>query len=199
MRIPEPLISKSGLTRTATRGRIPSRCPISTSRRASVLGLHLHRHPGGHRLTQLGGRLSRARKADPVRRHRGVQGGPELEGGGDVEAVDQTAEMVDHGGHRIGLDRVAEVDAGRQGSPQPGDPAGQQAPVVGEEWRLADPLGENIHRNPAHAEAAGPGGECGHRAVLRHVVSSSRSSVRSNLPLGDRGISGLTSTRCGSM
>ena len=37
MRIPEPLISKSGLTRTATFGRIPSSWPISISRRASVL------------------------------------------------------------------------------------------------------------------------------------------------------------------
>ncbi len=36
MRIPEPLISKSGLTRIAARQRIPSSCPISMSRRASV-------------------------------------------------------------------------------------------------------------------------------------------------------------------
>ena len=35
-RMPEPLTWKSGLTRTATRGRMPSRSPIATTRRASV-------------------------------------------------------------------------------------------------------------------------------------------------------------------
>jgi hypothetical protein len=34
--IPEPLSSKSGFTRIATRGRVPSRSPMAMTRRASV-------------------------------------------------------------------------------------------------------------------------------------------------------------------
>ena len=113
--------------------------------------------------------------------------------------VDQPAEMVDHCRHRVGLDRVAQIDAWRQRSPQLGHPARQKPPVIGEEWRSADSLREHVDRDPAHAKAAGPGGERGHRAVQRHAVSSSRSRVRSNLPLGERGISGRDIHPPGSM
>ena len=53
--------------------------------------------------------------------------------------LDQAGEVLHHGRHRVGLDRVAEVDADRQRGPQLLDPGVEQTAVVGEEWRAADP------------------------------------------------------------
>ena len=63
IRIPEPLTWKSGLTRTATRGRTPSRSPIATTRSRLGLRLQLDRDAGGDGLRQLGRRLARARRS----------------------------------------------------------------------------------------------------------------------------------------
>ena len=89
MRIPEPLTSKSGLTLIATRGRIPRRCPIPTSRRASVTDSISTVTPAATAWRNSAGALPGPGETDRARRHRGVQGSPELEGGGDVEGIDQ--------------------------------------------------------------------------------------------------------------
>ena len=110
MRIPEPLISKSGFTRMATLGRMPSCCPISTTRSCLGAGLQFNRHPGRYRLTKFGNPFTRTGEADVVRRHRGVERRPELQGRGDIEGIDQSTQMMDHRGHRIRFYRVAEID-----------------------------------------------------------------------------------------
>ena len=200
IRIPEPLTWKSGLTRTATRGRIPSCSPIIATRSASVSDSISIVTPGGDRLGELGRGLARAGEADVIGWHRRVERDQHLGRGGDVEGVDQPAEVLDHRGHRVGLDRVAEVDPGGQRRAQQLDALGQQPAVVGEERRPADPLGEPVQRDPADAVAvdAALTAAVGDRG-LAHAASSWRSRLRSNLLFGERGSSERTTTSLGTM
>ena len=127
IRMPEPLTRKSGLTRTATRGRIPRRSPIATTRCGLVRRLDLDVTPGGDRLAELGVGLARPGEADPVGRDPGVQRDPQLAGRRDVEAVDERREMLDDRGHRVGLHRVPDRDPRAERRAHLGDPLGDSA------------------------------------------------------------------------
>ena len=76
--------------------------------------------------------------------------------GSDIEGIDQSAQMMDHGGHRVGLDRVAQVDAGGRAARSSATRPCQETSIVGEERRLPNSLGEQFHGHAAHAERAGP-------------------------------------------
>ena len=55
-------------------------------------------------------------KAHMAGAHRRVQRRPHLQRRRDIEGVDQSREVLHHRRHRIGLDRVAQVDLLRQAS-----------------------------------------------------------------------------------
>ena len=161
-------------------------------------GFQLDRDAGRYRLDQFGRGFPGPGERDPPRRRRCVQSRPHLQRGRHVQEVDQPAEVLYHGGHRIGLHRVPEVDGVRQRRTQQLHPGGQQVPVVSEERRAADALGQPFDLDSAHAQRPLMGGERRHGAV-GHSVNSLRSRFRSNLPLGDFGICERTTTRWGTM
>ena len=107
--MPEPLTAKSGLTRTATRGR----------RRELLAGAHEALQPRSRDSTSTVTPAATARRSSAsvlpgpakliaVGCLPGVERDLHLAGGGDVELVDQAREVLDDGRHRVRLDRVAE-------------------------------------------------------------------------------------------
>ena len=64
IRIPEPLISKSGLTLTASRGVRPSRAPIASARSDLAFGLAIERDARLDRRLEIGVALAGAGEAD---------------------------------------------------------------------------------------------------------------------------------------
>ena len=116
IRMPDPLTWKSGLTRIAILGRIPSRLPASTMRAASVREFHFDRHACRHCLAELRRRLARPSETDARRRHGGVERGLHFKSGRDVEGIDEARQMLNDRGHRIGLDRVAQLHVRGQGA-----------------------------------------------------------------------------------
>ena len=133
------------------------------------LRLHLDGHSRGHRLGQLGRGLARAGEADPLRGHRGVERREHLGRRGDVERIDQPAEVLHHRGHGIGLHGVAEVEPGGQMGSQKGHALREERAVVGEEGSAAGALGETVDRHSpdCHASALAPGcGQGVHEAAV---------------------------------
>jgi hypothetical protein len=86
--MPEPLSSKSGLTRRATRAGSPSACEAAAST-GSSRRLDVDQHAGGHRLAQFGVALAGAGEADLGGVGAGVQRHLQLAGRRHVDAVDQ--------------------------------------------------------------------------------------------------------------
>jgi hypothetical protein len=108
--MPEPLSSKSGFTRTATRAGRPSswrrRASTGSSRADSTLTSTPRPPPA-----QFGVALAGAGEADLGRVGAGVQRHLQLAGRGHVDAVDQPRHHAHHGRHRVGLHRVVQLDA----------------------------------------------------------------------------------------
>ena len=112
--------------------------------------------PGPAKLTRSGG-------------HRGVERREHLGRRGDVERIDELAEMLHDRGHGIGLHGVAEVEPGGQMCSQQGHALGEEAAVVGEEGSAAGALGETVERHSPdrHAGALAPGyGQGVHEAAV---------------------------------
>ena len=88
--MPEPLSSKSGLTRTATRAGTPSSARSAAESRHLAHRLDVDQHAGGDRLAQLDVALAGAGEADLGRVGAGVQRDLQLAGRSHVDAVDQS-------------------------------------------------------------------------------------------------------------
>jgi hypothetical protein len=140
--MPEPLSSKSGLTRTATRAGSPA--PARPRQHGSSRGLHVDQHAGGHRLAQLGVALAGAGKADLGRVGAGVQRHLQLAGRGHVDAVDQAGHVAHHGRHRVGLHRVVQLH--RRGS-------------AARSWPRAGAAARGRRRRTASGRRARPAGQ----------------------------------------
>jgi hypothetical protein len=154
MRMPDPLRVKSGLTRTATRGRRPCAMASAAARRISPSLSRWTTMPAETACASSASVLPGPAKLMPRRRQRRVQGQLQLQRRGDVETVDPAREMLDDRHHRVGLDRIAERHAGRQVAAQVADARVQPGTVVGEEGGAADPLGELAQRHAADLQLA---------------------------------------------
>ena len=117
-----------------------------------------------------------------------------------LDAIDEARHVADDGRHRVGLHRVVELDACRQGRPQLGHAAGQELAVVGVEGGLADPVDQALEGDAADQQLAAGARELVHGRMGRlfagvhvhgatlWVCSNSVDRVlRSILPLGLRG------------
>ena len=90
--------------------------PLSESGEAVQLAprFGLDQHAGGQRLQELGVGLAGTGKTDTVGRHAGIQRLGQLARRGHVEAVDHGREESHQRRHRIGLDRIVQIEARRQ-------------------------------------------------------------------------------------
>ena len=173
---------------------------------------------GGDRAGKLVDGLAGPGEADVPDRHGRVHRRVHLGRRGDVEPVDQAAQVVNHRRHRVGLDGVVQLDVARQNRPEMGDARIEQSAVVGEERRPADPPGEARQRHAADGQAAVDDAEAIDRRARRLAVrglgylggdrhatatniwaSSSESDLRSILPLGLRCSALRSTTRWGTM
>ena len=115
--------------------------------------LEVDQDAGARCLRQLHVGLPGSRKTDLRRGHAGSQRDVELARGSDIEAVHQSGEMLHHGRHRIGLDRVVQLDRSRQVGAQQLDAVRNQLPVVGIKGRPAHALREHGERDAADLQA----------------------------------------------
>src|SRR6266513_942421 len=120
--MPELFSSKSGFTRTATRGRTPLHL---------ALGFEIDHDARGNCVLEVDVRLAGAGKADARRGHAGAQGHLQLSSGRHVEAIDQPGQMPYDLGHRICLDRVVQVNPRRQVLAQKLDSLADQLAIIG--------------------------------------------------------------------
>ena len=118
-----------------------------------LLGLQLHGDAGGDSLAQLRELLAGPGETDPRGRRRGVQRVAQLRPRCHVETVDLAAQVLQQRRHRVGLDGVVEPDVRRQRRAQLVARA-RSTPVVGEERRAADPLGQPLDGDAAQRELA---------------------------------------------
>ena len=153
---PEPLTSKSGLTRTATTGRIPSSSPAAVMRStssgdsistttpaATAWDSSATDLPGPAKLTDL--RDSAVSRASRI-------SAPEA-----TSSESTTRAQVLHDrGHRVGLDRIAQVEITGSAARSASTRCVDHGPVVGEERGAPDPLREPRHRHTADRRSLPP-------------------------------------------
>ena len=150
-------------------------------------------------------RLARSGKAYSIGRRWCVEGDFQLATGGNIETVDQSGEMLHDGRHRIRLDRVAQMDLVRQASAQLCHPPRNPFPVVREEGRATDAVDETGQQHAADLKATVCYGKLRATHIDIHLLVSNLSAnsfarhLRSNLPLGDRGIVARSMISIGTM
>ncbi len=170
--MPDDLSSKSGLTRTATFGRDPLASRELGETPHLERRLHVDDDAGRDGLLELRDGFSRAGETDVAASLVGVERHRELACGGDVETVDQPGEMLHDAGHRIRLDRVMQLDRGRQDRSQQRDLARHDGAIVDVERRPAG-LGDDVGNPPAaDHDLAVLHLEPGQRRVLREDVEA---------------------------
>src|SRR5258705_1989112 len=153
----------------------------------------------GYGAAQVVVRLAWSRESDPARRHAGVKREHHFAGRRDIEAVDAGCKMMSDGGHRIGLDRVVKLDPVRQRLTQCAYARTDQRPVVCKKRRASGARSKTAQVDAAHLQHAALCPEGIHHASFSDIISSPRSALRSNLPLGLRGRPARTSIRCGTI
>ena len=160
-------------------------------------GLGIDAHAGGDRPAQFGRALAGTGKADVAWIETGVQRGRQFAARGDVEAVGQSRHVLHHCRHRIGLDRVVQLELRRQGAAHGGHARRDQGAVIRIEGRAADPLGQARQGDAAYQQFAAGDGKLLLRCVDGFVHAevglskrsrkAARNSLRSILPFGLRG------------
>jgi hypothetical protein len=113
-----------------------------------------------------------------ARRDAGVQRDRHLLRRRDVEAVGDRGQVLNHRRHRVRLDRVVQVQGGRQGYAKRRDPRGDCAAIVGIERRAPDSLGQPAHRHSAGGQFAGNDGKRRDGGVLGELHGASRQDLR---------------------
>ena len=165
--------------------------PVAGAHNARNLGrrLDFNDDAGGNSLPDARFVLPRTGEAYVRRAHWRIECRPHFECGGNVESVDERCEVLHDGRHRIGLDRVAQFDLLRQCRPEQLYPVGEQRTVIGKKRCRADPVGQSLERNAADSKLAIDLAKRGYGWSQGQDANSFLSMARSNLPLGDRGIS----------
>jgi hypothetical protein len=159
----------------------------------------LYENACGDRLGELGCGLAWSGETNLRRQDSSVQSSPHFQGGRDIEPVDEPRKVLNHRRHGVRLYGVAQMNTGGQNCTEDLYPACKKAPLIREEGRTSDPIGElfdsyasDCQRAPYQVEGCDGRMDC-------HERVSARRSARSNLPLGDFGRDSRTTTVDGSM